>query len=44
MIAPAFEMRSTARSYSAAVRQIWRPVATSSAKVQLPFTTYMTPW
>jgi len=43
MIAPAFPTRAAARSYSTGVRQIGWPVATSSATVQLPFTTYITP-
>ena len=35
--------RSAPRSKFTGVRQIWRPVSISIAKVQLPLTTYMTP-
>ncbi len=43
MSAPLVATRSAPRSYWTGVRQICLPVATSMAKVQLPFTTYMTP-
>jgi hypothetical protein len=43
MSAPLVATRSAPRSYCTGVLQIWRPVARSIAKVQLPFTTYITP-
>jgi hypothetical protein len=43
LIAPKIATRCTAGSTSVGVRQIWRPVSTSMAKLHFPLTTYITP-